>query len=86
MDGHLASDAGGASGENDHAVSERDGFGKIVRDEKSGLSGPPDDGGYVCRYGQSGLKVESAERLIQKEEIGADSHGTDQGRPLPHTA
>ena len=55
-------------------------------DEKRGFSCFSDNICDIRRDGESGLKVQSAEGLIEKEEIGVDRHGSDQRRTLTHAA
>lgn len=55
-------------------------------DEECGFSCFADNVCDICRDKEPGLKIQSAEGFVEEEEIGANRHGTDQCRTLPHTA
>lgn len=67
-------------------VCQCDCLGEIVCDEECGFSGFADNICDVCGDEEPGLKIQSAEGFVEKEEIRVNRHGANQRGALPHTA
>ena len=77
---------GRTSGKDNDMVCQCDCLGEIVCDEECGFSGFADNICDVCGDEEPGLKIQSAEGFVEKEEIRVNRHGANQRGALPHTA
>ncbi|MNC41047.1 hypothetical protein D3C75_897950 [compost metagenome] len=85
-DGNLRLDPAGPGGEDINIVGQVYGLIDIVGDEQHCFAEIRPDLQKPILHGQPGLGIQSAEGLVQKDDIPVVQQGAQQRRPLPHAA